>query len=107
MEYLSEIITATIQSFDFGYCVVVNILTYLAIHLLMDYPFNFKLTKWKKRLVLVIAIVIVSGIYKATEQDTRLIINSAILAPVSWSWIFKPLCKKLNIDYTNLNEIEL
>jgi hypothetical protein len=102
MEIISEVISATLQSFDFGYCLVVNIITYLTIHILMDTPFDMKLTKWRKRIVLICAIILMAGIYKTAGQDIRLIVNSAILAPVSWSWIFKPICKKFNIDYTSI-----
>lgn len=98
MEYLSQLIDLTLQSFDFGFCIVVNILTYLIIKII-DSKKNKSLTKWQKRLVLLSAILILSIIYYFIGSDLKLIINSSILAPVFWSWIAKPICDKLGIDY--------
>lgn len=98
MEYLSQLIDLTLQSFDFGFCIVVNILTYLIIKII-DSKKNKPLTKWQKRLVLLSAILILSIIYYFIGSDLKLIINSSILAPVFWSWIAKPICDKLGIDY--------
>ena len=98
MEYLSQLIDLTLQSFDFGFCIVVNILTYLIIKII-DSKKNKPLTKWQKRLVLLSAIFILSIIYYFIGSDLKLIINSSILAPVFWSWIAKPICDKLGIDY--------
>ena len=36
-------------------------------------------------------------------SDIKLILNSAILAPVFWSWVMKPICKHFKIDYKQLN----
>lgn len=98
MEYLSQLIDLTLQSFDFGFCIVVNILTYLIIKII-DSKKNKPLTKWQKRLVLLSAILILSIIYYFIGSDLKLIVNSSILAPVFWSWIAKPICDKLGIDY--------
>lgn len=98
MEYLSQLIDLTLQSFDFGFCIVVNIFTYLIIKII-DSKKNKPLTKWQKRLVLLSAILILSIIYYFIDSDLKLIINSSILAPVFWSWIAKPICDKLGIDY--------
>lgn len=98
MEYLSQLIDLTLQSFDFGFCIVVNILTYLIIKII-DSKKNKPLTKWQKRLVLLSAILILSIIYYFIDSDLKLIVNSSILAPVFWSWIAKPICDKLGIDY--------
>ena len=96
--YLSQLIDLTLQSFDFGFCIVVNILTYLIIKII-DSKKNKPLTKWQKRLVLLSAILILSIVYYFVGSDLKLIINSSILAPVFWSWIAKPVCDKLGIDY--------
>ena len=96
---MDEIISQTIQSFDFGYCLTVNVLTYLIIKILTH--FKVSLTTWGKRLVLVPVLVVLAIVYYFIGCDIRVLINSAILAPVSWSWIFKPICKTLNIDYKN------
>ena len=96
--YLSQLIDLTLQSFDFGFCIVVNILTYLIIKII-DSKKNKSLTKWQKRLVLLSAILILSIVYYFIGSDLKLIVNSSILAPVFWSWIAKPICDKLGIDY--------
>lgn len=94
MEYISNIINSIIESFDFGFCVTINILTYIIIKLIKK-----ELTTWQKRIVLVINIVIISTIYALIGIDTRVLVNSIVLTPVSWSWIFKPICKYFRIDY--------
>lgn len=95
---IDQIVDSVIGSFDFGFCISVNILTYLIIKTI-DYYRNKGITKWQKRMVLIFSIIALSVVYYLINTDVRLLVNSAILAPVSWSWIFKPICSKLNIDY--------
>ena len=52
MEIISNIIQTTLESFDFAYCIVVNVLTYLIIRLINDKNRHKDLTTWSKRLVL-------------------------------------------------------
>lgn len=100
MEFINQIITALIENFDFSYCACVNILTYTIIKILDDINGNKVVTTLQKRIVLVIAIIILGVIYYYSgDIEIKTIINSAILAPVFWSWIGKPICNKLNIDY--------
>ena len=99
MEYISQIINTTIESFDFGFCVAVNILTYLIIKLIDELNGSRKVSTWTKRSVMLIAVIVISMAYYITGSNPKLIINSAILAPVFWSWIGKPICDKLNIGY--------
>ena len=56
-----------------------------------------------KRFIMLISVFVVSGIYYLIGTDTKLMFNSAILAPVFWSWVMKPICSKLDIDYKQLN----
>ena len=35
--------------------------------------------------------------------DIRVLINSIILAPISWSWVFKPIAKRMNWDYKDFD----
>lgn len=104
MEYIKEIIDITIESFDFSFCIIVNILTYIIIKLIDDVNGINKVSTWTKRIVMLCSVIIVSIIYYIVEIDLKLIINSAILAPVFWSWIGKPICNKLNIDYRKDND---
>ena len=37
--------------------------------------------------------------YFAGYTNYIVLINSAIAAPVAWSWVFKPILNKLKLDY--------
>lgn len=103
MEILNDIIQTTLGSFDFSFAIGVNILTYSLIKLIDEINGNKKVNTWTKRLVLLAATILVSVVYYIIGIDTKVLLNSAIIAPVSWSWIFKPLCKKFNIDYKHID----
>lgn len=98
-EVFINLINNIVSSFDVAFCVVVNIATYIAIRVCIDSKRIKKVTTWNKRLVFVIVSLVLGSIYYATGSDGRTLVNSIILAPVSWSWIFKPICAKYNIDY--------
>ena len=99
MEYISQIINTTIERFDFGFCVAVNILTYLRIKFIDELNGSRKVSTWAKRGVMLIVVIVISIAYYFIGSNPKLIINSAILAPVFWSWIGKPICDKFNIGY--------
>ena len=103
-EIFSNIINNTINSFDFPFCITVNIATYIIIKAITDYKSKSKISTWNKRLIFLITGVIISIIYYITGSDIKTLLNSFILAPVSWSWIFKPMCDKLNIGYNTKTE---
>ena len=103
MEYLSEIINTTISSFDFAYCLIVNILTYTVIKIVDEINGAKEVKTWLKRVILLVCILLTGVLYWAIGKDLELLINSAILAPVAWSWIFKPICKKLGLDYKEVD----
>lgn len=100
-EIILNIINNIINSFDIPFCISVNIFTYLIIKIITDIKSNIRFTTWNKRLVLIIASIILGFVYYFTGSDYKTIINSIILAPVSWSWIFKPICIKLKLDYNS------
>lgn len=100
-----QIIDTTLSSFDFGFCLIVNILTYIIIKIIDEVNKEKEVTVWQKRLVLIASILSIGGIYYAIGNDVKLLINSAILAPVSWSLIFKPICKLLKIDYKKIDKV--
>ena len=102
MEIINQIIQQVINSFDFTYCVVVNALTYILVTVLI-YLCQSNVTRTIKKLVLLFSIIIVSTIYYAIGVDAKLIINSSILAPVSWTWIIKPILSKFGYDYKNID----
>ena len=106
MEIINNIIQTTLESFDFAYCIIVNVLTYFIITIITDKQGHKDLSTWAKRLVLFIVILFTGVVYYITGSDTRCILNSAILAPVFWSWILKPICKKFRLDYKNISIFE-
>lgn len=101
----NTILEILLSGFDFSYCVTVNILTYLIIRVI-DSNRTKNLTTWQKRIVLLVAIAIISIGYYLVGTDLKILINSSILAPVSWSWIFKPICKYFKIDYKKFDIIK-
>ena len=103
MEYISQIINTTIDSFDFTYCLIVNLLTYFVIKIIDELNKDKEVETWIKRVVLVVCILLTGVVYYITGQDVRLLFNSAILAPVAWSWVFKPIFKKLGIGYKEID----
>lgn len=98
-ELISQIINNTINSFDIPFCITVNIGTYLVIKTITDYKKKGKISTWNKRLIFLFISIITSIFYYISGSDIRTIFNSFILAPVSWSWILKPIVDKLNIGY--------
>lgn len=102
MEILGNIIQTTLSSFDFAFCISVNILTYLIIKLFENKIGVLK--TWGKRIILLLVIALISILYYIFTKDGKLVINSAILAPVFWTWIMKPICKAFKIDYKELTK---
>lgn len=103
MEIISNIIEATLNSFDFAYCISVNVFTYLVINIINSRNGNIDMKIWSKRIILIVSIILIGVIYYLNGSDLKLIVNSAILAPVFWSWVMKPICKRFKIDYKQLN----
>ena len=106
MEVVNNIIQTTLESFDFAYCIIVNILTYFVISTINNKRGHEDISTWAKRLILLIMILSTGVVYYLIGSDTRVLLNSAILAPVFWSWILKPICKKFKVDYKNINLFE-
>lgn len=106
MEIISNIIETTLNSFDFSYCISVNILTYLIINIINSRNGNIDMKVWSKRLILVVSIIAIGAVYYFNDSDIKLIVNSGILAPVFWSWIMKPICRYFKIDYKQLSLFE-
>lgn len=103
MEIINQILQTIINSFDIAYCLVVNLLTYILISSITTIIHN-QITRFWKRVILCISIVIVSIAYiNFGSIDIRVLINSIILAPISWSWVFKPIAKQMNWDYKDFD----
>lgn len=103
-DIITTITSNIITNFDFAFCATVNVATYLIIKATIDCTSNNKIGTWTKRLVFLIISFIIAAIYWLAGSDIKVIVNSIIIAPVSWSWIFKPICDKLNIDYNSTSD---
>ena len=89
---MENILEQIINNFDFSYMLIINVLTYILIELFNK---KFNLNIWFKRLILLICIIVVTICYKIIGYDNNIVLlNSAILSPISWSWIFKPIINK-------------
>ena len=106
MEYIKEIIDITIKNFDFSYCISVNILTYLIIKFIDNLNSKIIVSIWSKRIVLLVVILFTGVLYNLIGCDNKILLNSAILSPVFWSWIIKPICKYFKIDYKDINILD-
>ena len=87
MEIIYNTIQTTLDSFDFAYCIIVNILTYLVINIINSRNGNVDMKMWHKRGILLLCILIVGSVYYLNGSDIKLVLNSAIVTPVFWSWI--------------------
>lgn len=97
---VTNIINQVLSNFDFTYMLVINILTYIIIKVI-DYINKDKaVSTWAKRLVLLIASIIVFILYYVTDYNNIVVlINSTIVTPVFWSWVLKPILNKFGMDY--------
>lgn len=98
---IEEIILKLIDNFDFTYMLVINVLTYIIIQIIQTADINVKMSVFLKRIILICSILLVTCLYKIFEykQDNIILINSAILSPVFWSWVIRPIFNKFNIGY--------
>lgn len=105
MDFIEKLLDLIVSNFDFSYMITINVLTYIIIKGL-DYLNKDKNVKTiTKRIVLVISIIIVTISYILTDyQDYTVLINSAICAPVFYSWVLRPILIKCNIGYKKYDE---
>ena len=102
--FISIILNQIIDNFDFSFMLIVNAFTYFIIKILDEINETSKVKTYQKRLVLIIAIIIVGALYKlANYPNDIILINSSILAPVFWSWILRPILVKLGLGYKQFN----
>lgn len=104
MEHIDKLINIVIANFDFAYMIIVNIFTYFIIKTVDYFDNKEKITTFVKRICLLCSIIIITCIYVICGYSNKIVlVNSAVLAPVFWSWILKPICIKLGIDYKNID----
>lgn len=103
-KFIDVIVDGILSNFDFGFMFIVNVLTYIIIKAIDYFNGDNKVPTWQKRCVLVISIAAMIGIYIAAGYDnTIMLVNSAILAPVFWSWVVSPILKKLGVGYKDID----
>lgn len=99
-----HILQSVIANFNFAYMITVNILTYIIINIIDIANGKAVVTFWQKRIVLLVSIVAIGIVYYyAPEVNFTTIVNSAIAAPVFWSWVLKPILTKCGIDYQSID----
>lgn len=97
---MDEIINQLISNFDFTIMLIINVVTYVLIKLLDEINKEKIVTTWQKRIIFIVASIIVGCIYYfLSNVKLIIIIDSIIIAPVAWSWLAKPIASKLGIDY--------
>lgn len=102
--FIDVIVDGILSNFDFGFMFIVNVLTYIIIKTIDYFNGDNKVPTWQKRCVLVISIAAMIGIYITAGYDnTIMLVNSAILAPVFWSWVVSPILKKLGVGYKDID----
>lgn len=102
---IEDIIRTTIDSFDFSMCIAINIATYIVIKIIDELNGDKVVPRWLKRTIFVLCSIIITIIYIIIDIDKKVVLNSIIIAPISWNWIFKPISKTLGVDYKTLDEI--
>ena len=103
-KFIDVIVSGILSNFDFGFMFIVNVLTYIIIKVIDYFNGDNKVPTWQKRCVLVISIATMAGIYIAAGYDNAImLVNSAILAPVFWSWVVSPILKKLGVGYKDID----
>lgn len=103
-KFIDVIVDGILSNFDFGFMFIVNVLTYIIIKSIDYFNGDNKVPTWQKRCVLVISIFTMAMIYIVSGYDnTIMLVNSAILAPVFWSWVVSPILKKLGIGYKDID----
>jgi hypothetical protein len=104
--FIDVIVDGILSNFDFGFMFIVNVLTYIIIKVIDYFNGDNKVPTWQKRCVLVISIATMAGIYIAAGYNNAImLVNSAILAPVFWSWVVSPILKKLGVGYKDIDNI--
>ena len=92
---IDKIVDILINSFDYGYMLSVNVLTYLIIKV-VDYFNGGKIVPvYAKRLIAVISGIILGVIIILSNGYSNTLLYSFILSLVSWDVIFKPIIKKI------------
>lgn len=94
------VINEILRNFDFMFMLIINILTYLVIKVLDFANGQKKVSLIMKRVVFLTSAFFLFCLYLALGYNDKIIlINSLILAPISWSWLFKPIFERMGAGY--------
>lgn len=97
---MNNIIQILVDNFDLAFILSINVLTYSVIKIIDYFNGTKKVACGIKRLILVICAILLGIVYKfTTEIDNKVLINSIICAPIIYSWIIKPILKKIGVGY--------
>lgn len=103
-KFIDVIVDSILNNFDFGFMFIVNVLTYIIIKVIDYFNGDNKVPTWQKRCVLVISIATMASIYIVAGYDNAImLVNSAVLTPVFWSWVVSPILKKLGVGYKDID----
>ena len=103
-QLISQLIPQLLDNFDFIFMFVVNALTYLIIKLIDNLNKEAPVSTLVKRIVLVTVILACTVTYGLVGDFSIKLINSAVAAPVFYSWILKPILKKFGVSYSTLDD---
>lgn len=105
MELVNNILNSIIENFDFSYMIAINVLTYIIIKCLDYVNKNKNVKTIEKRIALLVSIVAVTACYLLSGYTEYIVLlNSAICAPVFYSWVLRPILIKFNIGYKQYDE---
>ena len=105
MELIEKILDLIISNFDFSYMITINVLTYIIIKALDYINKNKNVTTIEKRIALLTSIIAVTSCYLLSGyKEYIVLLNSAICAPVFYSWVIRPILIKFNIGYKQYDE---
>lgn len=102
---MEQIINQLVANFDFGFMLILNVVTYIIIKLVDEINKEKTVTTWQKRIIFVCASLVIGCVYYfLSDVKPIVIINSIIIAPIAWSWLAKPIAGRLGIDYRKYNK---
>lgn len=97
---MESIFNQIISNFDFAYMLIINLVTYFIIKCIDYFNGPLAVPIIGKRISLIVSIIIVTSIYIYIGYNNKIILfNSAIVSPVAWSWILRPIFIKLGFGY--------
>lgn len=96
---MEQLLSQLISNYNFNLILSINIVSYLIIQLLHKVIFT---PKGIKILITIIVSILMGVLYHfISDISTEVLVNSAILAPLAWDWVFKPILNKIGVDYKN------